>query len=126
MQSIRRNKERTIQLKGSVKATRAAAFPSSKAPNAKDVQWLSDGYDELHSANDRVEERLSRIELRLHQMAEKVSHISKAVDEIQQYSYQYNVKIVGAPQAEGTTESTDVTVKKCLDFVRQWSQRERI
>ena len=38
-------------------------------------------------------------------MADKVSQISKAVDEVQLYSYQYSVKKVGVPQVEGTSES---------------------
>ena len=32
----------------------------------------------------------------------------------QLWSYQYNVKIVGVPQAEGTSKSAEDTVKKCL------------
>ena len=59
---------------------------SSEAPSAKDVQWLSDGYDEVHSANGRAEESLTSIEYGLQQMVDKVSWISKAVDEIQLYS----------------------------------------
>ena len=66
---------------------------SSEAPSAKEVQWLSDGYDELHSANGRAEESLNSIEYRLQQMADKVCQISKAVDGVQLWSYQYNVKI---------------------------------
>ena len=98
----------------------AAESLSSEAPSAKDVQWLSDFYDELHSANGRAEESLNSTECRLQRMADKVSRISKAVDEIQLYSYQYNVKIVGVPQ--GTSESAEDTVKKCLDiFFRDWS-----
>ena len=75
-----------------------------------------DGYDELLSANGHAEESLNSMEYRLQQMVDKVSQICKAVDEIQLYSYQYNVKIVGMPQAEGTSESTEDTVKKCLDI----------
>lgn len=37
----------------------AAESLSSEAPSAKDVQWLSDFYDELHSANGRAEESLN-------------------------------------------------------------------
>ena len=66
----------------------AAESLSSEATSATDVQWLSEGYDELHSANGRAEESLNGIEYRLQQMADKVSRISKAVNEIQLYSYQ--------------------------------------
>lgn len=76
-----------------------------------------DGYDERLSANGHAEESLNSIEYRLQQMVDnKVSQICKAVDEIQLYCYQYHVKKVGMPQAEGTSESTEDTVKKCLDI----------
>ena len=94
----------------------AAESLGSKAPSAKDVQWLSDGYDELHSANGCAEESLNSIEYRLQQMADKVFQISKAVDEIQLYSYQYNVTIVGVPQVEGTSESAKNTSRNAWIF----------
>ena len=34
----------------------------AEPPNATDVQWLSDGYDELKETNDRAEEKLTAIE----------------------------------------------------------------
>ena len=79
------------------------------------MQWLSDGYDELKETNDRAEEKLTAIELRLHKLADRVSQISKAVDELQLYSFQYNLKIVGVPQSEVNEKASD-TVKKCLDI----------
>ena len=105
------NLKEGLKPRGPPKQHGAAESLSCKAPSAKDAHWLSNGYDELHRAN----------------VADKVSQITKAVDEIQLYSYQYNVKIVGVPQAEGNSESAEDTVKKCLDiFFKNWSQRVRI
>ena len=87
----------------------------AEPPNATDVQWLSDGYDELKETNDRAEEKLTAIELRLYELADRVSQISKAVDELQLYSFQYNLKIVGVPLSEVYEKAGD-TVKKCLDI----------
>ena len=86
---------------------------SPEAPSAKDVQWLSDGYDEIHSANGRAEESLNSIEYRLQQMADKVFQITKEVDET---ALELPVQCTGVPQAEGTSKSAEDTVKKCLDI----------
>lgn len=94
------NLKEGLKPRGPPKQHGAAESLSCEAPSAKDVQWLSDGYDELHGPN----------------VADKVSQITKAVDEIQLYSYRYNVKIVGVPQAEGNSEIAEDTVKKCLDI----------
>ena len=82
------NLKEGLKPRGPPKQRGAAESLGSKAPGAKDVEWLSDGYDELHSANGREGESLNSIEYRLQQMADKVSQVSKAVDEIQLYSYQ--------------------------------------
>ena len=84
----------------------------AEPPSVTDVQWLSNGYDELKETNDRAEEKLTAIELRLHELADRVSQISKAVDELQLYSFQYNFKIVGVPQSEVNEKASDtVTIK---------------
>ena len=107
-----------------IEATRAAettwrrwVFKLRSPKRERCTMAYCDGYDELLSANGHAEESLNSIEYRLQQMVDnKVSQICKAVDEIQLYGYQYNVKKVGMPQAEGTSESTEDTVKKCLDI----------
>ena len=82
------NLKEGLRPRGPLKQHGAAESLGSEAPNAKDVQWLSDGYDELHSANGCAEESLNSIEYCLQQMADKVFQISKVVREIQLYSYQ--------------------------------------
>ena len=47
----------------------------AEPPSVTDVQWLSDGYDELKETNDRAEEKLTAIELRLHELADSVSNL---------------------------------------------------
>ena len=41
--------------------------------------------------------------------------MSNAVEALQQYSYQYNIKIVGFPQAN-ESESSEDTAKLCLQL----------
>ena len=103
------NLKEGLKSRGPLKQHGATESLGSEAPSAKGVHWLSNGYDELHSANGCAEESLNSIENCLQQMTDKVFQISKAVDEIQLDSYQYNVTIVGMPQAEGTSESAEDT-----------------
>lgn len=90
-----------------------ATAKSGEPPNANDVQYLSDSYDELLVARNDTEEKLASIESRLQLVSDKVSEISKAIDDIQLYSYQYNLKIVGVPQEDGT-ETAEKTAKLCM------------
>jgi hypothetical protein len=41
---------------------------------------------------------MSRLESRLTVLAEKVENLSKSIDEAEQYSYAYNVKMLGIPE----------------------------
>ena len=65
------------------------AQPDTK-PNENDVQFLSNEYDELLK-------KLTNLEAHVSGIAMKTESISKAIDDIQLYSYQYNLKIVGVP-----------------------------
>ena len=71
-----------------------AASTSSTPPNEQDVQFLSDGYDDLvKSAKGVSEEFKKKLVRRLNAFEFHVSNIVKAIDNILFYSYQYNVKI---------------------------------
>ena len=81
------------------------AQPDTK-PNENDVQFLSNEYDELSK-------RLANLEAQVSEIARKTESISKAVDDIQLYSYQYNLKLVGVPQTDPDEKTSD-TVDLCL------------
>ena len=81
------------------------AQPDTK-PNENDVQFLSNEYDELSK-------RLANLEAYGSEIARKTESISKAVDDIQLYSYQYNLKLVGVPQTDPDEKTSD-TVNLCL------------
>lgn len=80
------------------------AQPQSK-PNENDVQFISDQCEDLVK-------RLTDLELRVEAIAKNAERIGKAIDDIQTYSYQYNLKIVGVPQKEN--EKAADTVDLCL------------
>ena len=62
-------------------------------PNENGFQFFSNEYDELLK-------RLTNLEAHVSEIARKSESISKAIDDIQLYSYQYNLKIVGVPQTD--------------------------
>ena len=74
-------------------------------PSETDFQYLSDSYDDILV-------RLSRLELRVNEIANTANTVAKAIDDFQLYSYQYNLKLVGVPQQEG--ETAEDTVNLCL------------
>ena len=81
------------------------------------MQFLSDEYDDLTAANSDVLVQLKQITRRLHDLSIQVERVSNAIDEVEDYSYQYNVKIIGLP--ESTSESALETGTLCVKLFRQ-------
>ena len=81
------------------------AQPDTK-PNENDVQFLSNEYGDLLK-------RLTNLEAQVSEIARKTVSISKAIDDIQLYSYQYNLKLVGVPQTDPDEKASN-TVDLCL------------
>ena len=71
-----------------------------------DVQFLSITQENILSKLEEIESKISEI-------TQNTARISKAIDDIQAYSYQYNLKIVGVPQAEINEKATDIA-ELCL------------
>ena len=80
-----------------------------EAPSVQDVQYLSDGYDESHKSIKEFE----KLETRLNTIESRFSSIAKEIDDIVMYSYQYNLKITGIPQAN-EKETSEETANICL------------
>ena len=92
----------------------------NKASNAESeirLQFLSDEYDDLTAANSDVLVQFKQITRRLHDLSIQVERVSNAIDEVEDYSYQYNVKIIGLP--ESTSESAFETGTLCVKLFRQ-------
>ena len=87
-----------------------AASTSSSPLNEQDVQFLSDGYDDLVKSGKGVREELKKkkLERRLNAFEFCVSNIAKAIDNIFVYSYQYNIKITS------DRETSEETANFCL------------
>lgn len=104
------NDLQTLKIKMAV----GAEGGSQEPPNVQDVQFLSDGFDDLNKSKEDIVHKLLGIEARLYHLSLSVEKISQAIDNAMEYSYQYNLKIVGMPQekrAETAEETTDLCLK---------------
>lgn len=83
----------------------------------KSVEYISDQYDELVSFKNNTLKVLKDMKSQLGNIESKCDKISEAVDQLEEYSYQFNIKIVGMPQ-HNVSESAEVTSKLCLDLFK--------
>ena len=79
----------------------------------KSVEFLSDQYDQLNAFRNKAEKKLKEISEWLDNITYRCQAISDAIDDIVDYSYQYNMKIVGVPEAS-EKESAETTANLCL------------
>ena len=77
------------------------------------VQFLSDEYDDMQVSHSAIQGKLSKLGKDLSNLSVTVKEISDTLEALQQYSYQYNLKIVGYPQVN-EFESSEETAKLCL------------
>ena len=82
----------------------------------KSVEYISDQYDKLVSFKNNTLKVLKDMKSQLGNIESKCHKISEAVDQMEEYSYQFNIKIVGMPQH--VSQSTEVTSKLCLDLFK--------
>ena len=81
------------------------------------MQFLSDEYDDLTAANSDCLVQLKQITRRLQALSNQVERVSNAIDEFKNYSYQYNVKIIGLPGS--ASESALDTSSLCVNLFRR-------
>ena len=82
------------------------------------VEFLSKQYDDLHLFRGIAKDKLQRLSTKLEALKAKVDTIGNAIDEIQEYSFQYNVKIVGVPERL-QDDSTASISKLCLNIFKE-------
>ena len=77
------------------------------------VQFLSDEYDDLAAGRKKIWDQIKPLSCKLDTVSSQVDRIAQAIDSLEMYSYQYNIKIVGIPQVSDT-ESPEDTASICL------------
>lgn len=83
----------------------------------KSLEYLGNEYDELNRFSNTARQQISRLETRLTELADKVENLSKSIDEVQHYSYSYNVKLVGIPEFK-PKESAIETSTLCVEIFK--------
>ena len=78
---------------------------SSSTEKAKSLQYLSDEYDDLKLFKSSAGKDIKRLRTKLADITLKIDKIPEQIDAIEQYSYNYNVKITGIPQAIDQNET---------------------
>lgn len=80
----------------------------------KSLKFLSDdGFDYFNSFKKNQKMELKEISVELVKLRTKAGAIGKAIDEICDYSYQFNVKVVGLPEVD-VRESAQQTSSLCV------------
>jgi len=80
----------------------------------KSIQHFSDEYDDIRVFKTSLENDITRMHSKLRTIEENVLKIEEAIEEINKYSYQYNVKILGVSKSnpkETAKETFDICVK---------------
>ena len=93
---------------------RSQPLHTSSSEQEKSLQYLSDEYDELKSFKYSTEKEIKRLNTRLTEISLKADSVSDQIDTIEQYSYNYNVKIFGIPQTqenEASSDTADICIK---------------
>jgi len=94
--------------KMAAKVSKEISPTSCESPSVQDVQFLSDGYDDLLKSKEEIARELLKLESRLERIKSNLNNIAKAIDDMT-YSYQYNIKIIGVPLASGSVCHSSVS-----------------
>ena len=80
--------------------TEHTSSPDSSAAQSTEtvLQFYSDAHDQSQTFQADVSKELKRLSTWLSEISTRVDEIGKAIDSMCEYSYQYNVKIVGLPE----------------------------
>ena len=133
-ESIANRRKENIDLKSKVSTLREEISrlkdliqqqSSSAAPSAKEkshsLEFLSKEYDDFLLFKTIAHKELQRLSSQLSEVKTRVDAIANAIDEFQEYSFQYNVKIVGVPEM-CSDEAASTTSKLCVKLFKEMGE----
>ena len=84
------------------------------AESLSTLEFYGKSYDDLRaeSANS-----LKQLWSRLSLLSSRVEQIGDSIEQLQRYSFQYNIKIIGLPESE-VQESASKTVSLCINLFK--------
>lgn len=77
------------------------------------VEFMSDQFDDFTSFKSAATKQIQQLTKRVEEISIMCDRIAKSLDAFEEYSYQYNVKIVGLPTVTAN-ETSDQTTHLCL------------
>ena len=95
----------------SIEASLIAEAPSS-------LEFLSKEYVDFGEFCQHAQREIQRLNSRLLEIKSKVDTIGKAIEDLQDYSYQFHVQIIGVPEI-GSPESAKMTSDLCVALFKQ-------
>jgi predicted nucleic acid-binding Zn-ribbon protein len=101
--------EHSVASKGNSHDAQKCQTPSVETQ--KSLDYLGNEYDDLNRFSETAKQQILRLESRLAEIADKVELVSNSIDEAQEYSYSYNVKVVGIPHLESARDTSDLCIK---------------
>ena len=81
-------------------------------------EYFSDEYDDLSASNSGVLVQLKEISHRLNVLSALVERVGNAINEAEEYSYQFNVKIMGLPELK-SNETAPETSSLCVKLFQE-------
>ena len=98
-------------------AAAAAATTTTTAAEqtVKDHRSPTNEHSDFQSVQTRAEAELKRLSTCLAQVSAKVDEVGKVIDTFEEYSYQYNIKIVGVPELNSQETAMDMS-KLCVNL----------
>lgn len=94
----------------------AHSTPSSLDPETStSLQFYSQSYDDLNQFRLNAKKEIEKLSSRLNLLEGQVEKVAISIEEIQRYSYQYNIKIIGLPESD-MHESASTTTALCVSL----------
>ncbi|XP_068707399.1 uncharacterized protein [Montipora foliosa] len=121
-QAMQKLQEKFDQMQPIPSAGLVNADSSTIRENTKSLEFLSKGYDELIQFQAKATAELKQGRSRLDELIVKIDAIGQAVDEIEEYSYKFNLKVVGLPEIK-EKESAEETSSLCVKLFREMGAR---
>ena len=95
-----------------------AVTNASNDETARSLQYLSDEYDDLSASNSSVSVQLKQISHRLNVISAQVERVANAMNDAEEYNYQFNVKIIGLPELN-SSETAPETSPLCVNLFQE-------
>mgnify|MGYP001798758601 CR=1 FL=1 len=100
---------------------------SDFAPNetgSQTIEFLSAKYDDLDAFKNKATKEIKDLSKKIDLIAENVNRLEKCIEDMEAYSYKFNLKIVGVPNTSGEKETAMDTASLCLNLFHALGAKE--